>query len=233
MYCVTVPRRIIHILTVFQYFGLWNVDKTCWTTTVKLFLLFFYAAFPMSILVGAIGNNDVDESIYLTDAGITISVQVVRMFYIIYKKNEILSFIQQVGCSHIENRDEFNRVNVKVQRLMKFALGFILIMLIVFVLALVYYANADGRKLLFNIALPWDWKNSKIGYWTAYSYFTVEVMCSAVIVSLNIIIWYLMLNYSIKFELLGNQLMRLDTTTPNSYLKNLLAAIKTHLNIRQ
>lgn len=233
MYCITVPKGISHLLTSFQYFGLWDVDKPFWSTTAKLFLLTFYASFPISIAAGAIGNSDVYESIYLADAAITISVQIVRIYYIIWWKREILTFVQRVGSCNIENNDECHRVNDKMEKFVKFALWIVVAMLIVFVLALGYYAIASERKLSFNIALPWDYKNTKFGYWTAFSYFTVEVMASAVIVSLNIIIYYLMLNYSIKYELLGNQLMRLGRITQHLFLKDLIVAIKTHQYIQQ
>lgn len=206
MYRVAVHNLINHIIAIFQCFGFWDATdgtESAFGKRVEKFSHFlFYSSIVIS--VGAFKTNDKEESIYLTAVVISLAVQVAKLFYIIWRSGEVLTFIHNVDSVIIKGRDEYNQINNKVENLMKFAKYFGLMCIITVVLASVFYVVEGEKNLPLNIGFHLDLKNSEIGYWTAFTYFVVEAIYSFAIMSFNIIIWYLMLNF--KYQLLGNQL---------------------------
>lgn len=245
MYCVELHKRIKQIITYFQYFAIWVEDGASLRRKVIAILQFlFYTTTPIALASGAIQTDDKLDSVFLASAAIIVSVQVVRLFYIIWKKTEILDFLHQC-CSHVvENHDEFLTVNKKVNILMK--ISTFMVLEIAFTVCSVYSYDAvlQEKTLPFHIGFPLDWKNSEFGYWIAFIYLVIQSTYSCVFVSLNVIIWYIMLNFAIQYELLGNQFRRMGTGIIKKrklsskekellFIREFITAIRCHQNIRQ
>lgn len=209
MYRVEIYIRIKRIITVFQYLRWWNFDEeTTGLRLLKSFLFLYYASCPVSLLAGAVITEDREESVSLTAVGISVAVHAVRLFYIIYRRSYILMFIQ-VGSFSIEEEKEFNRVNKKLENFVKFAQYFLFLILISLFLLIFTFAR-EGRLIKgFNIGFPLDYKNSRTAFWIAFTYLAVQAVYCVVICLLNVTIWYLMFIFSIKYQVLGNQVSRL------------------------
>lgn len=63
---------------------------------------------------------------------------------------------------------------------------------------------SDDKLLPYFISF--SWQNSETVYWLAYIVVVVGVTQSAVIILFTVLLWYIMLNYSIAYECLGNKI---------------------------
>jgi len=191
---------------------------------------------------GACISTDKDEYIFLTVAAMINGVIVFKMANIIWKKNEILSFIQEL-CNHhsINDLEKFIEFNSKLKRFMIFAKSFIWLCVVGVSFALFVPVISAEKKLVFNIALPSDWKNNEIVFWMAHIYIIVGCTYSSLSLLLSIVIWYIMINSAIKYEVLENQLRNMGVKKQNNteieiqafLLQDLIAAIRTHLKIKK
>lgn len=208
MYRVEVYNRIKQIKTIFQCFGWWDHDHgTIWIQRMQCFVFVFYICCPVSMLAGAVITNDRKESVSLTTVGIASSVHVFRLFCIIWRKSEILSFLHQVDSLTTDDREEFSRINSKLEYFITFSKC--LVVSVFFALYLFLAAAALDKQLPFNIGFPLDYRTSETGYWTAFAYLAIQILYTTVICLFTVTIWYLMLIFSIKYELLGKQMQRL------------------------
>lgn len=247
MYRVAVCNRIKIITKAFQFLGWWDADDgKARIRSVKFFLFFYFASCPVSLLIGALTSEDKEESVFLTAIAISVAIHVIRLFYILWRNSEILTFILRVSSFSVEDQGEFNRVNRKLENFIKFVICFAT--MITTALVLLIYGFAREKKII-NIAFPLDYKSSEIGFWIALVYLAVQAIYCVAILLLNVTIWYLMLIFAIEYELLGNQMrhmgiiMATETGTKgpkiseaeqqNLFYRDLIAAIEADKKIRE
>lgn len=186
-------------------------------------------------------SNDKDEYIFLTVAAMINGVIVHRMANIIWKKNEILTFVRELGKHPIEHEGDFIQVNIKLENFIKFAKAFIMMCVIGVTFALFVPVISSEKKLVFNIALPPQWKSNEVAFWMAHLYSVLGCTYSSHSLLLSVIIWYLMINCAIKYEILGNQLRNLGVQKKDVskedvqklMLQKLIAAIKIHIKLKR
>lgn len=249
MYRVEVHNGIKFIIAIFQYLQFWDVsDKNICSNKVKVSLLFFFASLPVSLAVGALTSKNNEESIYLASIAIINIVQFIRLCCIIWRRNEIFTLILDAGCYSVAKED-FSQIDKRLKKFMKFVKYLILMIFITVCFIFVFEAVSGEKTLPVNIAFPLDWKNSEIGYWMAYIYLLIQCIFTSVIFLLNAVIWYLMLSFTIHYEILGNQLRQMGiikTTDPQtrkrklseaekqkSFLQDFIATARTYQNIRE
>lgn len=249
MYNIERNTRINQIIGGFHRFFMWRNEKesTCLDITRKLLYLISYMTFPISLALGGFLSDDENEAIYLVAAAIPQAVGTVKLAYILWKKKEISAFIDDSSVHSIVNYDEFTQISNKLQNLMKFSSCFISanVMGIGTIIFLSLPVFTSENRLPVNIAFPLDWKNSLFAYWLAYAYFFFAATISMVIISFNAVLWYLMLNFSIKYQILGNELRKMgvgitaneksklsNSKNQTLFLQQLINKIATHQNIR-
>lgn len=240
---IEVHSLITKILQSFYRLRLWNVTEkaSLRITVLKLLQLFYFASFVASMAVGACMSYDKDEYIFLTVAAMINGVIVYRMATIIWKKNEILLFVRELGKHSIEHEGDFIRVNIKLENFIKFAKAFILMCVLGVTFALFVPVISSENKLVFNIALPPQWKNNEVVFWIAHLYSVLGCTYSSLSLLLSVIIWYLMINCAIQYEMLGNQLRNLGLEKMKAskeeiqklFLQDLIAAIEIHLKLKK
>lgn len=250
MYYVRVPKRINEIIHFYQRIGLWDVeDGNASKKGLKLFLFLFYTLIVSSILASAFNTDDKAESIFLAGSSILAIVLSIRLFHIILRKCEICRLIHHVGSFMIENQEDFTRVNNKVKILVKFATFLAFAVIVTIVIALGFHAVKGEKTLPCNIIFLVDYrkfKNSEIFYWITIAFYLVVAASTAVVFLFNAIVWYLMLMFSTKYELLGNRVRNMDVTTKTAtrkikaldvekrkFLQDLITVIKIHRTIRE
>lgn len=92
MHRVEVHHGIRFIIAIYQRLRLWDVeDKNVYNKRVKVFVFLFFASFSVSCAVEALRSNDKDEPVFLVAETIALSVQVLRLTYIIWSKSEIVN----------------------------------------------------------------------------------------------------------------------------------------------
>ncbi len=212
-------------------------------------------SFLTSVLFGAYLSNDNEESLFLLAVAIGNFVEAFRSFKLISGKRSILAFLHDL-CSHsTSDNEEFVKINKKLKNFLNLMLGFVLVGVWAVSCAAIVPLVSNEKILVFSIAFPLDWKNDSFSFWIAYLYVIGGFFYGFVSFIFVIIIWYLMINCTIKYEILGNQLRRaglrkddeksdvqpvLKTKAKTSkgdrqqlYHKDLIEAIESHRNIKR
>lgn len=244
MFRVNVHKGIIQFITIFQCLAFWvDGNETLCSQIVKYFHFLFFTSFVISLGTGAFITEEMEDSVFLLAAFVAVLVHFGSFFHILWRGNEIFRLIYQIGTINFTHHEEYIRVNGTMNNLMKFAKCVLMLSVITFALSFIFY-GVEGRKRLFlNIAFPLDWKNSEIGYWVTFSYLVIEIIYCTVIFFLNIIIWFLMHSLTIKYDILGNQLRRMGSSTTGQkisaarkqhlFLQNLIETIKAHQKMQE
>lgn len=241
---IGIHDTIKQIIATFYRLRFWDIrNRTSFRETgLQLFHFIYFASFVALMAIGACINIDKDEYIFLTVAAMINGVVVFKMAYIIWKKNEILSFIHEL-CNHrsINDIEKFIEFNSKLKKFMIFAKSFIWLCVIGVSFALFVPVISAEKKLVFNIGLPTDWKNNEIVFWVAHIYIIVGCIYSSLSLLLSIVIWYVMMNSAIKYEMLEDQLRKSGVQKENItevekqkfLLEDLIAAIRIHLTVNK
>lgn len=214
----------------------------------KIFLFIFYASFPLSLGLGAFSSRDREEFVFSINTFITAVLQVVKLFFILCRWREILSFIKKVDLITIDYQDDYNEANKKFVIFMRFVQNLLLIFSVIMGFVHAFFGVLEEKLLCCNIAFPLDWKNDQTAYWLAFTYIFIETVVSTIIFLFDFIIWYMMLSFAVKYELLGNEFRRMGIVSPNKseglrklsetekqnlFCQDFYAAVESHQNIRE
>ncbi|XP_037050264.1 odorant receptor 22a-like [Bradysia coprophila] len=212
MFTIKIDKTFLQIIKLFYQVGIWQSSKESRfrETGRKLFYAFFGALFPIFLATNAFLCTDRNESIFSANGAIIVSVLYVKLLYLLFKKQEILGFFNDQSVVHsIENREIYEKTSKTIRKFMSFVRPYCLAFFITaFLLVLIELPIFSARKGL-PAFISLSWNDSEIIYWLAYFYVTFSIfMC----ISINLFtpfIWYIMLNYSIEYELLGHKCRRL------------------------
>ncbi|XP_037043835.1 putative odorant receptor 71a [Bradysia coprophila] len=201
-----------HFVNLFYQLGIWGSDEESNFRKIgkKLTHTFYGALFPIFFATNALLCTDRNESIFSAQAAIIVMVLYVKFSYLLFKKPEILAFLHDTIVVHsIENLDEYEHTNKKIKKFMGFVrpycFAFFLTAPLIIVLKLPIFS--DDKVLPVFISLSWN--DSEVIYWLAYTFVSLSTSLYVVVNLLTTLIWYIMLNYSIEYELVGNKLSRL------------------------
>lgn len=255
MYRIKVHSGINGIFSIFKHIGWWDDDEdktkvqTKLSKNLKLFLFLFYASFSVSLVTGAITSDNAEDSSFLTVIALAATVQLFKLYYIIWRSTEIRAFIANVGSFTVGDRNDFHQVEEKLNFLMKFVKYLVTFLIAEATVVFVFDAVSavwGNRFLLFNIGFPLDWRHGDVAYWMAYGYVLIQSVYATIIFSLDIIVWYLMLTFTVKLQLIGNRLSRLNECqqletmvmligggNSHSTVKDLIAVIETHKRLKE
>lgn len=241
MYTIEIPHIINQIYAVFYGLGMWDIKDriTIYEILQKLFHVIYYLSFLTSTAIGAIITDDLDDFVFSTAIAIIATVQLCRLFVIIWKKDEILMLVNQSGLHFTEELGEFIQVNKKLKKFERFVKYVILALLVEAFLMLIFPIFFRGKLL---ISSAFYWQNSQISFWIIHIHTVLGCTHSIVCILLSVIVCYLMINCAIKYEMLGNRLknMGADTNDPKVsktehqqllFLKDLIDLIEAHQNI--
>lgn len=91
-------KDIYKITAVFKFIGFWDdAHETTFRKEVKFFHFIFFVSYIISMAAGTFITNDETEIVFLASTVIGYSVHAVVFFHIIWRKTEILAFLQKVG----------------------------------------------------------------------------------------------------------------------------------------
>lgn len=206
MFRIEIPVTFHQTFALFHLFGMWSQDGTSTRKSGrKLFLLMYYVSFVLSVIVGALKARDKDELIFLSVVAIENSVQIYRIWFMLYRKTMILSFVHEVGTHHTNDKKEYVLASDKLKFLIKFIRSFILSTFISIAFVIVVFPVVNEERLFLNIAFPLDRSKSEIALWTGFAFHTGGFFFAIVGCFITITLWYLMLNFALKYKILGSQ----------------------------
>lgn len=251
MYQIEVHNLINHIAAVFWRLGMWQNENgtACFKKGKKVFYCTTNLSFAVFMLLRGFQCADMGESMLIINQGILTAVLTVKLSYILWRKKEVSTFINEIGCHSIRNFNDFTQVNKKLEIFMKFVFCYLLTLFFGFLFLLILPAIANEIILPANIWFPLDYKSSALGYWIAFAYCTLSILICVVGSLFVVIIWYLMVNCAVKFEILGNKFTRIgeiktvdslikdnhisDSEKSKSFLQEFIEIIKIHRNIKE
>ncbi len=210
---IEVPHRFNQIISLFHFIRFWRCDSISnFNSTIsKIVHLIVYVYYPVSLMVGAFTNDNETEQMFLVVLSIVTFVLAIRLYYILWRKDEIIGFINELGTHSIADDELFHRINNKIIIFIKLV-SFMEVMLLFAVIAMTIITSpivSNDKMLPMNIYFPLDWRHNELFYWIAFTFVVYEMMISMSSSLLNPIIWYLMMSCAIKYQVLGYELKNL------------------------
>lgn len=253
MYRVELKNILNRTMSLFYYLKLWHRDDetTIGVTIIKSLYCIYHLLFPISLMAGAITNDDTDESILLAEISINCSVMSVKVLHIIWKKKEILEMLNRCCVYIVGDQGEFTLVNSTLRKFEKFIVILLVVLNVTGIfITVVSPCLGSERKLFLNVAFPLDWKNDRISYWIVNAFLFTEVFFSTLTFSFSVIIWYLLINCDLRYKIVGNQLRNmgrikteditvenkhktLDKEKKNIFCRDLIAVIDSYQQMRE
>lgn len=226
-------QTISRIIALFYGLGIWENDRGenyIWKSTRRILYALYYVAFFLSIVYCALFSNDVGRRSFMWAIAIAILIITIKMLYLLWKKDEIVNFLYDPIVRHRElNKEEFVEVDGKLRKIEMFNRFYTLVLSLTDVLLILFALPFTGKKTLplfidFDLHTGYD-AIDLIIYCVAFVFLAGALFLCITYNCLMLFIWYIMLNYSIEYKLLGNQLKRLYGRT---YQQGLLDSIVAH-----
>lgn len=217
MYHIKVHEAMDGITLLFYQLRLWHRGNNTIAkeNAIKLFYSIYHFLFPISIMIGAVKTENANECISLTQSAILSTVMSVKLSHIIWKKEEILQCLHRFGVYYTEDHEDFTIISRKLNSLMKINMFYFFGLMSGVISATLFVPFIGKEKKLFlNIAFPLDYENSNIAYWMAFSFFFTEGILCAISTLFTIIMWYLLLNFSLKWKVLETKLRLIGAIRP-------------------
>lgn len=239
MYRIEVPIFINRITVVFYRLRVWdrNEGNFTWATVLKMFQVINFITFATSATINAAITTNLQEAVLLTNFSILNGTHAIRMVYIVWKKTEILQFIDKIGTHVTDDMEESVLIRNKISALLKFAQTFVFACSCDLVLIII--CPIFTNHSIINLALPWE--KTRLVFWISHLYVSFSTTYCVIWFLITVIIWYLMICCSCQYQLLGNRLRNLgkrDTKATDLrakqqelFVEDLIKAIKSHKEI--
>lgn len=249
MYRIEVPSRIEQIMSLFSILGVWrrkNRSDFC-KRCLKITHLILCIWFTISLFAGILVSDNETETILIAIVAQTCVLHTAKLYYFLWKEDEIRKLIRSMGVISIQDHHEFNRVNNKINSFSKFVTilhSLVLCGVIAFLTAALPIISSK-KRLPVNVYSPVNWKNNEINYWLVYIFTTCEILLCYVYDIFNAMIWYLMMCCGIRFQTLGNEFRNSGTkkvTLKNElstagqqdfFLEELITLIRKHQSLQE
>ncbi|XP_037037879.1 putative odorant receptor 71a [Bradysia coprophila] len=216
MYSIKVDKTLQQFTKIFYQIGIWQNDEEPNYRKIgkKIFYTSFGALLPIFYVTNVFLCDDRNESIFSVQAVIMTTVIYVKSLYLLFKKPEILAFLNdQIVVHSIENREEYERANKKIKKFIGFVRPYFLSISITAALLILIKLPTFSTDKGLPVFISFSWNNSEMVYWLAYLFVSLSVVLYSVVNYITALIWYIMLNYSIEYELLGNKLKNVGGPT--------------------
>lgn len=209
MYKVELLDTVKKLISLFYVLGFWDNKNNSFR---QLFHFTYFGSVLLTIAVGALTTDDKDDSIFLTVISIIFLVHASRYAYIIFNKNEFLMLIYQTSAHRTNDYNQFIEINNKLKYFRQFStclfvmctvgLGFIAVLPFI----------SSNNVLVFNYGLPSHLKQSQLVFYVIHVYVVIGFVYALILFSITTIVWYVMMNCSIQYEILGNELKNIGAT---------------------
>ncbi|XP_037040976.1 putative odorant receptor 71a [Bradysia coprophila] len=248
MFSIELDEALQRILKIFYRMGIWQSDEepNYLKVAKKFFYTFFGALYPIFFTANAF-LCDRNESVFSVQLTIIAAVLYVKILYVLFKKQEILEFLFDPIVVHsIENREEYDETVKKIKEFMNFVRMYCLATFVTVPLLIVIKFPIFSADKGLPFFISFSWNSSEIIYWLAYFFVSLSSTLYVTANLITILIWYMLLNYSIEYELLGNKLRKLGVGMKavkkqkefrliqrSGFVEDLIVLIKAHRNLNE
>lgn len=234
-YNIAIPdSHITFIYSLFYHLGIWKTEDGI--TIRQKFFVFYFVSVIVSIFFGAFFTSDGDEIVYLIVTTFVGVVQISRMECLIRKQKGIISLTRATGTYSTNDYDIYTDAVKKIKNVNTLAQLFMFVVVFALIAVVLLPVTSAENQIIFNVAFPIDYNASPGAFWVVYAFITFGFFLSAVCCSYVVVVWHLMLNFIIKYEVLGSQLRHLGMVKIGEEIKvrrSRLAIVKSGLFRKQ
>lgn len=212
----------------------------------KFFYVLSFVTFEILVVIFAF-MADKSEFSFLSEVSIGLIGILTKLLHLLWQKNDILAFVHDSVIVNFNVDGEEQLVfNKRMQNFMNFVQAYVVMQVstaIYFIITALPIFTVK-KKLPFYITFPLD---GVVIYWIAYAVVAWGVALCIISNIITVIIWYVMLNYSNRYRILGNEFRNLQTIrTVNTsskiinatssrkrdlFLENFIELVKTHRHL--
>lgn len=144
----------------------------------------------------------------------------IKLWLFIWQQNQILDLLNRVCVFTIRIEDNCHHFNCKLKEFMKFVLLFLMTTTAIALLGSVILPFLGSDKAVFvKIAFPIDYETSEVAFWSATIFIFVGVLLTMITLFFSIIIWYLLLVCSLRYDVLGSDLKNMGRLNKQTAVK--------------
>ncbi|XP_037045768.1 putative odorant receptor 71a [Bradysia coprophila] len=172
---------------------------------------------------------------------LTIAVTCIMFRMIVfYRKKSVIKMLlvntdiaADVKTYCMDNRDQYQAVLQKVNSFVDFAYKMYSMFTITVLMMMIVPLFNKEKVLLIKVWVPLDidWKSNEIAFWIMYVFTNTTMAFCAISIGRCLFVWYIMLNISLKYEILGYRLTNLKVKQHSSRM-DIISCIKYHLDIK-
>nr|QGW45414.1 odorant receptor 41 [Bradysia odoriphaga] len=247
MHSTRVHKVINQIISLFRRIGLWHGEDIATATQLglKSFCCIYHWLLPISFAIGSITSETVDESIFLAEISIIAGVLTVKNMMLLWNQKSIMGLLDRICVFSIRNDEDFAFFNGKVEKFIKFVIVFAYSTITGSLGCILFPFVGKQKTFVMDFAFPLDWRNSEIGFWMAYLFYTSENVLTFLPLTFSVVIWYLLLHCSLRYKILGMEIRNMGCATGGGKSKmsfkkqqaifhqDLMASIAAHLHLRE
>lgn len=188
--------------------------------------------------IGAIKSEDMNRSVFTAGNTLGVFVATVKYWFLISKQYQILDLLNRVCVFSIRSADNCKIFNDK---LTGFAFVFVFFVNLTLTaslgsIAATFFGNE--RSFVAEMAFPLDYRNNEIAFWIAAIFFIGAVFLMIFPHFFSVIIWYLLLVCTLRYEILGNELKNMGRMDKNighekDFIRRLTKTTKEKMTERQ
>lgn len=246
-----IDSLIQRLISVYYAFGIWHKGKqTKLRKFCRIFVFFFCTiSYPVALAGGGLVSHDLGDAIFLFTLGVIVGVLEFKGYYIFFKQEKILKLLNVMGKQSVPNNDHLLRtVNRALNIFKKCCVIFVVISVGLTAIIMILSSPLISDKLPFNIWFPLDYKQNYIAHWITHCFVVANELFVILVSLLSSLMWYAMLNSSLKYDILGHRLKNFTTnwqldnsasfnakdgTDPHLYEKQLIKCITLHRELQQ
>lgn len=232
---VEVDRTVCYLFAVFYQLGIWSRHEESYRRGLirRTLYVFHYFSFFIFIATRAIQSDNDDEKLILMEVAIGVVILMVKLYYLLWKTDEILTFFEDPIVTHcMTTNDDYGEVQDKVKKIGKYFRAYITILIftaiVVILLALPIFTGEKTLPIFMRFDSDSESFYDTILYCMSFFFISTGIITSVIYNGFMLFIWYVMYNYSIEYKVLGNRFKALGGST---YEQELVDLIRSHKNL--
>lgn len=202
----------------------------------------YFSLFIISLAIGSIQSENGEEAIFLMEIAVIVSVLLYKLCVLVWKQKQMLLLLNRIGIFSIKYDEGLTIFNDKIGSFMKFVRVFLVSFVVALFgeVAVAPFLNSE-KTLFFKIYFPLDWEHNEISFWITNIFLCTEIGLCIGSLLFAIIVWYLMLICSLRYQLLETELRNLGRANDGRragvcqklFSQHLNTSISGHLHLRE
>lgn len=211
----------------------------CYKIYCYIVVAIFFIIFIIFSTLEAVFSKTLEDTMFSGCFSIMVINITLRMMLFHQKRNSIEKLLvntdvfADVDKYCMGNRDKVNAIYDKLNTFVDFAYKLYCMFIVTVLMMIIVPLFFKEKFLLLTIWVPkeLDWKTNDIVFWIMYVFTNGTMVLCTFVIGRCLFVWYVMLNISIKFDILGYRFKNLKSQQ-HSYRKELIDCISYHIQIK-